>query len=739
MSEIDEKSKSDDKKVIEMEEKEKMLNEENKAHDVIAEVEQSVGKDGEKETSKIIKTEGREVQPKKIPIGGIQMPGFFTRSKSKEKCKDGDAEIEGTELLDSKEKESKDEQIQPTRIKLPNPFRKSKALSEEDVSGGSEPKEKKRLLQSIRLPLVSVCPRKKRDEQKLESRSGKAGLASVETLDDTEKKEEELKSIPLDDKKNLEKQENDQTWRQKLKAYRIVISALLVFILLVIIIVAFAIPGKSRLTSVIRNGKYVQTITSCGKVEGLLDDGAVAFRGIPYARPPLNDLRFKPAQPLNDLAYCWNFTEPFQAYNSTNTCFQLYSNGTAVGEEDCLTLDVVTPDVRYDTPLPVIVLIGAETLMGGSPGKMRPSARFARSKDVVYVRPNFRLGALGFLAANVLTKSVHPPTSGNYGLSDIVEALKWVQLNIEHFGGDKNSVTLFGHRAGATLVTALATTKDAKLLFKQAWASSGSTIFPTKTLSESERGSSSYLEAISCDSVNCLREKEPEVLTNNIEDLWRKPIFDLPTPTEDPTKRHEWLVMDGNIIRDSPRVLWSREEGIPVQLIIGTTAHAAYSEKLRLKYTDWTEELVKKHVNESKIGHSNLTEEVFKLYPPSFRGLVTMISDIRIVCPLFYMTEEMPNTTFYVVSQPRGELDIADVDSDIDAIFGRYEPKTVAQRRYVSSIQQLFYYFITHRKIGLEKTKRVLVVEQDALPQDTYSHCDFWKKHDFVPKYSQLD
>lgn len=131
----------------------------------------------------------------------------------------------------------------------------------------------------------------------------------------------------------------------------------------------------------------------------ILDDGAVAFRGIPYARPPLGELRFKSAQPLNNLNFCWNGT--FLAHNSTATCWQIYANGTAEGEENCLTLDVITPYVRYDSPLPVIVLIGSESLIGGSPGKMRPSTRFARQRDVLFVRPNFRVGSLGMNCFNL--------------------------------------------------------------------------------------------------------------------------------------------------------------------------------------------------------------------------------------------------------------------------------------------------------------------------------------------------
>lgn len=73
--------------------------------------------------------------------------------------------------------------------------------------------------------------------------------------------------------------------------------------------------------ALIRDNKYVETVTSCGKVEGLLHDGAVAFRGIPYARPPVGDLRFKRAQPLDNIDYCWNGT--FLAHNASETCLQV--------------------------------------------------------------------------------------------------------------------------------------------------------------------------------------------------------------------------------------------------------------------------------------------------------------------------------------------------------------------------------------------------------------------------------
>lgn len=570
----------------------------------------------------------------------------------------------------------------------------------------------------------------------------------METLDDNDKtadaKPDEMKTIPLDDKaddkdKDVEKQvEDEPTWRHKMKAYRYALSALLGFTLLFIIILAIIIPSGRRVYDApIRDGMYVEAVTSCGLVEGILNDGAVAFRGIPYARPPLGDLRFKPAQPLNSIDYCWNGT--MKAHNATETCLQIHSNGTLTGTEDCLTIDVVTPYVRYESPLPVIVLIGTESLNGGSPGKMRPSARYARSRDVLFVRPNFRMGALGFMALDILSKDVYPFTSGNYGLSDIIEALKWIQLNIEHFGGDPKQVTLFGHRAGATLVTALSTIKKANTLFARAWATSGGSLFPNKLLADAEKENESYLAAVNCKDVECLRKADAGDLMKAVEDTWRQPNADLPSKDEDPKNKHEWLVLDGKILLEHPATIWASEEGLPVKLVLGSTAHSAANDKLLNKNKEWTEDLVAHHVRSSLLGNLSLAEEALTLYPKTYKGLAQMVSDIRVVCPLFAISTQMANSTFYVVTQVRGEQNLSDADSDVDAILGRYEPRTPEQRRYFSAIQQLFYHFVWHGKISSEVHTKVFVVEQDVMPAQNYSRCDFWINKDVVLKYAQLD
>lgn len=156
----------------------------------------------------------------------------------------------------------------------------------------------------------------------------------------------------------------------------------------VIIIICIACVGPRRIAiKLVKNGKYVETITSCGRVQGILEDGAYAFRGIPYAMPPVDHRRWQQAQSLTRIERCWNGT--YLAHNTSENCWQ-YENNRVHGDEDCLYLDVFTPAIRYDSPLPVVVMIGAETLSGGSPGVMQASAKLARVRDIVFVRPNFR-------------------------------------------------------------------------------------------------------------------------------------------------------------------------------------------------------------------------------------------------------------------------------------------------------------------------------------------------------------
>ncbi|XP_031635371.1 neurotactin-like, partial [Contarinia nasturtii] len=121
-----------------------------------------------------------------------------------------------------------------------------------------------------------------------------------------------------------------------------IFAGILFFLILVVIIFVFAFTGNSTLKSPpLRDGKFIKAVTSCGPVEGVLEDSAYAFRGIPYAVPPLNEKRFKPAESPERPEDCWNGT--LKAHNAAQVCLQLLANGAYDGTEDCLNLDVVTP------------------------------------------------------------------------------------------------------------------------------------------------------------------------------------------------------------------------------------------------------------------------------------------------------------------------------------------------------------------------------------------------------------
>ena len=183
------------------------------------------------------------------------------------------------------------------------------------------------------------------------------------------------------------------------------------------------------------------------------------------------------------------------------------------------------------------------------------------------------MDVLGFLAADPLSREAHPPSSGNYGLFDILTALQWVKLNIHYFGGDPTNVTLWGHRAGGTLVTSLIGTYEARNLFQRVWISSGSAIFPTRELKESEKSNEAFLNSINCKDVTCLREKTAEEIMEAVPLSWLTPNDGLPQVQEANNRKHEWLVRDGIIVKQHIGEILSAGD-LTVKIVMGTTAQS---------------------------------------------------------------------------------------------------------------------------------------------------------------------
>lgn len=214
------------------------------------------------------------------------------------------------------------------------------------------------------------------------------------------------------------------------------------------------------------------TRTSYGSLRGVTEDGLVVFRGVPYARPPLGDLRFAPPQPPEAWTGVRDATvfgpSPMQP---TNPVTGQQAGGTP--SEDCLTLNVWTPDTDGGRR-PVLVWIhgGAFTFGAGSRATCH-GAVLARRGDVVVVTINYRLGLFGYLRGiDICGEAL--PSSGNEGLLDQLAALRWVREEIAAFGGDPENVTVAGQSAGAVSISAMLAMPAARGLFQKAILQSGS-------------------------------------------------------------------------------------------------------------------------------------------------------------------------------------------------------------------------------------------------------------------------
>ncbi|XP_057336401.1 uncharacterized protein LOC130674963 [Microplitis mediator] len=187
-----------------------------------------------------------------------------------------------------------------------------------------------------------------------------------------------------------------------------------------------------------------------------------AFRGIPYAKPPLGELRFKDSEPAEP----WSGLKDATKFG--NVCAQKdFFTRRTLGNEDCLFLNVYTSDLKPDAPRAVMVWIHGGAFFFGSGNDDIYGPDYLVEKDVVVVTMNYRLGMIGFLN---LEDEAAP---GNQGLKDQVLALKWVQKNIEKFGGDPNRVTIFGESAGSASVHYLTLSPLAQGLFQKAILQSG--------------------------------------------------------------------------------------------------------------------------------------------------------------------------------------------------------------------------------------------------------------------------
>lgn len=285
-----------------------------------------------------------------------------------------------------------------------------------------------------------------------------------------------------------------------------------------------------------------------------------AFKGIPYAAPPVGDLRWKEPQP----PVAWNGVRPAQQFGARCMQAHIYEDmifRDSGPSEDCLTLNIWTPATSENAKLPVMVWFHGGGYLGGGTSEPRQDGENLAKKDVVVVTVNYRMGIFGFLALPDLTAESSHGASGDYGLLDQVASLQWVKRNIAAFGGDPANVTIFGESAGSFSVSALMASPLAQGLFQKAIGESGSAL-GGRTLSflphpETEEKDSRFLkEAVGSSSLKDLRAKSAAELL----DIVTKP--DSGAPRFGP-------IIDGYFLPQSVAEIYSAGKQAHVPLIAG--------------------------------------------------------------------------------------------------------------------------------------------------------------------------
>ena len=338
-----------------------------------------------------------------------------------------------------------------------------------------------------------------------------------------------------------------------------------------------------------------------GRVRGSEEAGVRVFKGIPYARPPVGERRWRAPQPLAR----WQGTRPAQQFGPA--CVQaqggppsVYSNPPMPVSEDCLSLNVWSP--KDAKRAPVLVWIHGGALTSGSSREPIYDGRKLAERGVVVVSINYRLGILGWLAHPALSAEDPQQRSGNYGLMDQIAALRWVRDNIAAFGGDPRRVTIAGESAGGLSVLYLMTSPDARGLFGQAVAQS-SYMISMPELRRSAFGAPSaeavgqlVAKAFDAPDAAALRRLDPQVLTNGAAKAGFFPFG----------------VVDGSLLPRQMVDVFDRGEQARVPVLAGFNQGEIRSLRVLAPKAPSSAEVYEREIRER---YGDLAADFLKLYP----------------------------------------------------------------------------------------------------------------------------
>lgn len=348
------------------------------------------------------------------------------------------------------------------------------------------------------------------------------------------------------------------------------------------------------------NGFAVQTKVEQGVVEGLYDTktGLQHYFGIPFAKPPVGDLRWKAPQPPDNWKGVLS-TKDFGPRPVQGIVFGDMNSRSNGLSEDCLYLNVWTPAKRNTTGLPVLVYFFGGGFVAGDGSEPRYDGASMAKKGIVVVTVNYRLNIFGFFAHPELSKEVPYKASGNYGLLDQHAGLKWVQKNIAAFGGDPKKVTIAGESAGSISVSAQMASPLSKNLIAGAIGESGAAINPTLApvpLAEAEKTGLEFAKNARYTTLAQLRA----LSTREIYEIYNESKrFGFPT------------VVDGYFFPKTLPEIFNAKEQAQVPLLLGWNSAEIPGGAFMQGLPNTEENFVKKVKEEYPNDHT----EVLKLYP----------------------------------------------------------------------------------------------------------------------------
>jgi para-nitrobenzyl esterase len=325
-----------------------------------------------------------------------------------------------------------------------------------------------------------------------------------------------------------------------------------------------------------------------GTVEGVVKDGIASFKGIPFAAPPVGDLRWRSPQPVKP----WQGVRKADSFAPSpmqDTGLIAKMGGSSKISEDCLYLNVWTGAKKQNEKRPVMVWIYGGAFVGGTTSFPTTEGNNFARKGVVLVSVAYRVGPMGFLGHPELSKE-SGKGSGAYGIQDQIAGLKWVRENIARFGGDPSNVTIFGESAGGMSVGILMTSPMARGLFQRAISESGGAVAPSfGSLKTAEEQGKAFLSKLGANDIKAARALSAETIQQGLKGAMRS----------------FWPVADGSTILENPYGLFEAGKFNDTPVLIGTnsnegrlfstqkTSSAAFEQMIRKNYALGAEALLK--------------------------------------------------------------------------------------------------------------------------------------------------